>query len=112
MPKLHVISMIVATCDTMRAAGRLRRPGPGRAAMRVSDWSTGRHKGADGSRMTGFADAVTAGTSIRLSNQRALACSNEYIGIVPRRHRQRRRAQRHLPPGSDLHEAVGWRPEE
>ena len=79
VPKLHVISMIVATCDTMRAAGRPLPPDQVRAAIRVSDWSTGRHK-ADGT-YDRFA-VVTAGTGARLSNQRALR-SNEYIGTSP-----------------------------
>jgi hypothetical protein len=79
VPELHVTSMIVATCDTIRAAGRPVPPDQVRSALRAGDWMTDRVK-PDGvwERFV----VVTAGTGAKLSNQRALR-SNPYIGSPP-----------------------------
>lgn len=79
IPELHVISMIVAACDTIRAAGRPVQPDQVRSALRVSGWVTDR-KEPDGL-WERFA-VVTAGTGAKLSNQRALR-TNPYIGFPP-----------------------------
>ena len=79
VPELHVTSMVVATCDTIRAAGRPCPPDQVRSAMRFSDWMTDRSK-PDGV-WERFA-VVTAGTGQKLSNQRALR-SNPYVGSPP-----------------------------
>lgn len=79
VPELHVMSMIVATCDTIRAAGRPVPPDQVRSALTVSIWVTDR-KEPDGT-WERFA-VVTGGTGAKLSNQRALR-SNPYIGVPP-----------------------------
>jgi hypothetical protein len=79
VPSLHVMSMIVNTCMTIRSAGRPCPPEQARSAMRAGDWRTDRTR-PDGV-WERFA-VVTAGTGTKLSNQRALR-SNPYIGTPP-----------------------------
>jgi hypothetical protein len=79
VPELHVMSMIVNTCMTIRAAGRPVPPEQARSALTVGSWRTDR-TGPDGV-WERFA-VVTAGTGAKLSNQRALR-SNPYIGTPP-----------------------------
>lgn len=78
--RLNVVSMLVQTCDTIRAAGRPCPPSMVRTALRPSEWSTNM-KPADAQTWQRFA-VVTAGTGAKLSNQRGLRI-NEYIGAVP-----------------------------
>jgi len=79
VPELHVTSMVVAACDTIRAAGRPAPPDQVRSLMTFSPWTTDR-SAPDGV-WERFA-VVTAGTGARLSNQRALR-TNPYIGTPP-----------------------------
>ena len=69
VPELHVISMIVAACDSARAAQRPIGPDQVRSAITVTTWPTGKTQ-PDGV-WNRFA-VVTAGTGAKLSNQRAL----------------------------------------
>ena len=79
VPELHVMSMIVNTCYSIRAAGRPTTPENARSAIHATRWTTDR-KEPDGV-WERFA-VVTAGTGAKLSNQRALR-SNPYIGTPP-----------------------------
>jgi hypothetical protein len=75
VPELHVISMIVAVCDTIRAAGRPVPPDQVRSVIQVSPWTTDRRE-SDGV-WERFA-VVSSGTGAKLSNQRGFR-SNPYI---------------------------------
>ncbi len=69
VPALHVISMIVATCDTISARARPCAPELARTLIRPTGWTTG--KTAPDGVWERFA-TVTSGTGLKLSNQRAL----------------------------------------
>jgi hypothetical protein len=69
VPELHVMSMIVATCDMIGSRARPCAPELARTLIRVSPWATGKAQ-ADGT-WERFA-VVSAGTGQKLSNQRAL----------------------------------------
>lgn len=79
VPSLHVTSMLVATCDMIRSAGKPVPPDQVRSLITCSDWTTDR-TAPDGV-WERFA-VVTAGTGAKLSNQRALR-TNPYIGSLP-----------------------------
>lgn len=78
VPELHVMSMIVNTCHTIRAAGKPCPPDQARSVMVASPWNTGK-KQPDGV-WERFA-VVNGGTGAKLSNQRGLR-RNEYIADV------------------------------
>jgi hypothetical protein len=80
IPRLHVTSMIVATCDSIRTAGRPCSPDMVRTVIRPSGWVTN-VRPADAATWTRFA-VVTAGTGAKLSNQRGLRV-NQFIGAKP-----------------------------
>ena len=69
MPALHVVSMIVATCDTISSRARPCAPNLVRTLIRPTGWHTAR-TAPDGV-WERFA-TVTSGTGQKLSNQRAL----------------------------------------
>lgn len=69
VPELHVMSMIVATCDQIGSRDRPCPPELARTLLRPSEWSTGK-RGPDGV-WERFA-VVSSGTGAKLSNQRAL----------------------------------------
>lgn len=69
IPELHVISMIVAACDSARAAQRPISPDQVRSAITVSPWATGKK---EPDKVWERFAVVTAGTGQKLSNQRAL----------------------------------------
>jgi hypothetical protein len=69
VPELHVMSMIVATCDRIGSRARPCAPDVARTVIAASPWHTGRQE-ADGS-WERFA-VVSSGTGAKLSNQRAL----------------------------------------
>lgn len=75
VPELHVTSMIVQTCDTIRAAGRPVPPEQVRTAIKASEWIT--DKSASDGVWERFA-VVSSGTGAKLSNQRGFR-SNAYI---------------------------------
>lgn len=80
IPRLNVVSMCVAMCDSIRAAGRPCPPDAVRTVLRPSAWSTP-VKPAEARVWERFA-VVTSGTGAKLSNQRGLR-RNEYIGATP-----------------------------
>jgi hypothetical protein len=69
VPALHVISMIVATCDQVSARARPCAPDLARTLIRPTGWATS--KTAPDGIWERFA-VVSAGTGQKLSNQRAL----------------------------------------
>jgi hypothetical protein len=69
VPALHVVSMIVATCDTISARARPCAPNLVRTLIRPTGWHTA--KTAPDGVWERFA-TVTSGTGQKLSNQRAL----------------------------------------
>lgn len=69
VPELHVMSMIVATCDTIGSRDRPCAPELARTLIRPSLWQTGK-TAADGT-WERYA-VVSSGTGAKLSNQRAL----------------------------------------
>jgi hypothetical protein len=69
VPQLHVMSMIVATCDRIGARERPCAPDVARTVITATAWTTGRTE-PDGT-WERFA-VVSSGTGARLSNQRAL----------------------------------------
>ena len=69
VPELHVISMIVAACDSIGSRGRPCAPDIARTVISASPWHTGK-TGPDGI-WERFA-IVSSGTGAKLSNQRAL----------------------------------------
>jgi hypothetical protein len=75
VPELHVMSMIVATCDRIGSRGRPCAPDVARTVISASSWHTDRTE-ADGV-WERFA-VVSSGTGAKLSNQRALR-SDAYI---------------------------------
>jgi len=75
VPELHVMSMIVATCDRIGSRGRPCAPDIARTVISVSSWCTDKTE-ADGV-WERFA-VVSSGTGAKLSNQRALR-SDAYI---------------------------------
>lgn len=75
VPELHVMSMIVATCDRIAKAARPCAPDMARTVITVSPWRTAR-TAPDGI-WDRFA-VVSSGTGAKLSNQRALR-SDAYI---------------------------------
>lgn len=79
VPELHVMSMIVATCDEIRAAGRPCPMEMARTLIRATSWRTDR---TDPDGVWERFAVVTGGTGAKLSNQRALR-SNPYIGTAP-----------------------------
>jgi hypothetical protein len=80
IPQRSVASMLVATCDTARAAQRPCPPDMVRTVLRPSAWTTTATP-ADALVWERFA-VVTAGTGAKLSNQRGLR-RNFYIGAIP-----------------------------
>lgn len=80
IPKPNVEAMLVATCSTIRAAGRPCPPDMVRTVLRASAWTT----------MISTVDTpvweryavVSSGTGAKLSNQRGLR-RNHYIGADP-----------------------------
>lgn len=77
IPRLNVVSMCVAMCDSIRAAGRPCPPDAVRTVLRPSGWSTS-VKPTEARVWERFA-VVTSGTGAKLSNQRGLR-RNEYVG--------------------------------
>lgn len=75
VPELHVMSMIVATCDRIGSRARPCQPDMARAVISPSPWTTAKTE-PDGT-WERFA-VVSSGTGVRLSNQRALR-TNPYI---------------------------------
>jgi hypothetical protein len=75
VPELHVTSMLVQTCDTIRSAGRPCPPDQVRSVMRCAPWVT-KHTAPDGV-WERFA-VVSSGTGAKLSNQRGFR-TNPYI---------------------------------
>ena len=69
VPALHVVSMIVATCDTISSRARPCAPNLVRTLIRPTGWHTA--KTAPDGVWERFA-TVTSGTGQKLSNQRAL----------------------------------------
>jgi hypothetical protein len=69
VPELHVMSMIVATCDRIGSRARPCEPGMARTVISASAWHTDKTR-ADGA-WERFA-VVSSGTGAKLSNQRAL----------------------------------------
>ena len=69
VPALHMVSMIVATCDTISARARPCPPNLVRTLIRPTGWQTA--KTAPDGVWERFA-TVTSGTGQKLSNQRAL----------------------------------------
>lgn len=80
IPARQVAAMLVATCDTARAAFRPCPPDQVRTRLRPSAWMTDARV-EDARRWDRFV-TVTAGTGMRLSNQRALR-TNWYVGAEP-----------------------------
>lgn len=80
VPRLNVVSMCVAMCDSIRAAGRPCSPDAVRTVLRPSEWTT-HTKPGEAHVWERFA-VVTSGTGAKLSNQRGLR-RNEYIGALP-----------------------------
>lgn len=80
IPKRNVDAMLVATCDTMRAAGRPCVPDMVRTALRASSWTT--DVDPDGALPWSRFAVVSSGTGARLSNQRGARC-NLYMGDEP-----------------------------
>lgn len=80
IPKGQVDGMLVATCDTIRAAGRPCPPDMVRTVLRASAWRTD-FPAADAKMWERYA-VVTSGTGAKLSNQRGLR-RNWYIGANP-----------------------------
>ena len=69
VPALHVVSMIVATCDSVSSRARPCPPEPVRTLIKPTDWQTAKPP------RTGFWErysTVSSGTGQKLSNQRAL----------------------------------------
>jgi hypothetical protein len=80
VPRRHVISMLVATCNTARAAFRPCPPEQARIALRVSEWKTNMRV-EDAHSWERFA-VVSSGTGAKLSNQRGYR-QNLFIGAEP-----------------------------
>ncbi len=80
IPKSNVEAMMVATCDTIRAAGRPCAPDQVRSLLRLSAWTTDASP-ADALIWERYA-VVSSGTGAKLSNQRGLR-RNSYIGAEP-----------------------------
>lgn len=80
VPKRQVSAMLVATCDTARAAFRPCDPAQARVALRPSEWQTDKRV-EDASVWERFA-VVSSGTGAKLSNQRGLRRS-QFIGAEP-----------------------------
>lgn len=80
IPRLNVVSMLVATCDTIRAAQRPCPPDMVRTVLRPTEWATDVTPDA-ALTWTRFA-VVTSGTGAKLSNQRGMR-TNEYVGAAP-----------------------------
>lgn len=80
IPQRSVAAMLVATCDSARAAMRPCPPEMVRTVLRPSAWTTTATTD-DAGLWERFA-VVTAGTGAKLSNQRGLR-RNWYIGAIP-----------------------------
>jgi hypothetical protein len=80
IPKRNVDAMLVAACNTIRAAGRPCPPDQVRTALRASAWST--NIGPASARTWERFAVVSAGTGAKLSNQRGFR-SNQYVGAEP-----------------------------
>lgn len=80
IPRRQVTAMLVATCDTMRAAQRPCAPADVRSAVLLSEWVTNRNV-SDAQTWERFA-VVSSGTGAKLSNQRGLRRSL-FIGAEP-----------------------------
>lgn len=79
VPELHVMSMIVATCDRIGARERPCAPDMARTVITATPWTTG--KTAPDGTWERFA-VVSSGTGAKLSNQRALR-ADAYIADAP-----------------------------
>lgn len=80
IPKTSVDAMLVATCDTIRAAGRPCPPNMVRTVLRASQWTTDATPGQ--ARQWERYAVVSSGTGAKLSNQRGLR-RNQYVGAEP-----------------------------
>jgi hypothetical protein len=80
IPKKNVDAMLVATCSTIRSAGRPCPPDMVRTVLRASSWRTN-HSGTETLKWDRFA-VVSSGTGAKLSNQRGFR-SNAYVGNLP-----------------------------
>jgi hypothetical protein len=80
IPGDNVAAMLVATCDTLRAAQRPCPPEQVRVALRCSTWKLN-VTAADAKEWVRFA-VVSSGTGAKLSNQRGLR-RNWYVGALP-----------------------------
>lgn len=80
IPKPSVEAMLVATCDTIRAAGKPCPPDMVRTVLRPSAWTTDAQP-ADAREWVRYA-VVRSGTGAKLSNQRGLR-TNWYVGGDP-----------------------------
>jgi len=80
IPKANVDAMLVATCDTIRAAGRPCPPDLVRTVLRASGWTT--DISAEAALEWRRFAVVSAGTGAKLSNQRGLRV-NRYVGAEP-----------------------------
>lgn len=80
IPRLNVTSMLVATCDTIRSAGRPCPPNQVRTVLRATAWTTDLRP-EDAHLWQRFA-VVNGGTGAKLSNQRGMR-TDAFIGAVP-----------------------------
>lgn len=80
VPKKHVVSMLVATCYTARAAFRPCAPEQARIALRASEWKT--NATVDDAHLWERFAVVSSGTGAKLSNQRGYR-KNLFIGADP-----------------------------
>jgi hypothetical protein len=80
IPKTSVDAMLVATCDSIRAAGRPCPPDMVRTALRASAWTTDVR--ADEALPWERFAVVSSGTGAKLSNQRGFR-RNLYVGAEP-----------------------------
>ncbi|MGH2595809.1 MAG: hypothetical protein ACRDH7_07575 [Actinomycetota bacterium] len=80
LPKPNVEAMLVATCDTIRAAGRPCPPDMVRTVLRASGWTT--DCPASAALVWERYAVVSSGTGAKLSNQRGLR-RNQYVGAEP-----------------------------
>lgn len=80
VPKPNVEAMLVATCDTIRAAGRPCGPDQVRTVLHLSEWTTTAR--AEDAKLWERYAVVSSGTGAKLSNQRGLR-RNYYVGAEP-----------------------------
>lgn len=80
IPKTNVEAMLVATCDTIRSAGRPCPPDQVRTVLRSTAWHT--NIDASAAQMWERYAVVSSGTGMKLSNQRGLR-RNLYVGAEP-----------------------------